>query len=55
MAFAQYTVRLLQDAELSRRLGESAAARIRDHHGLETMVSAYQTVYRGVVASPSSD
>ena len=46
--FVANAVRLLQDAELARRIGAAAAARIRDHFSWEGLADAAEKAYQNL-------
>jgi glycosyltransferase involved in cell wall biosynthesis len=46
VAFAQYTVRLFQDPELARRLGDQARTRMQSEFSVDTMVQKHVELYR---------
>ena len=43
--FARYTLRLLENAELSDRIGKASAKKIRDQFSTERMIEAYRDLY----------
>lgn len=46
---AQHTNRILDDAELARRLGEAARRRITDEFSIDRMVARYADLYRKIL------
>ncbi len=46
---ARHTLRILDDAELAKRLGQSARQRIRDEFSVERMIARYAELYRGLL------
>ena len=52
-AFAQYTVRLLQQPDLAGRLGAAGRARIEQEFTVQTMVERHVGLYRGLAAVSS--
>jgi len=47
---ASHTLRLLDDPELGRRLGQAARRRMLDEFSVETMVARYRDLYRRLLA-----
>ncbi len=54
-ALAAALERLLADPALARRLGAAGAARVEQHFLAEQMVSAYETLYREILAERAAD
>ena len=50
VGFSQFADRLLNDDELSRRIGEAARQRMRDRFSIEQMVTSHGDLYREAVA-----
>ena len=51
VGFQQFTDRLLSDAELARRMGDSGRERMRREFSIDSMVDAHAKLYREVVTS----
>ena len=49
-AFAQYTVKLFNDPDAARRLGEAAHAKVRRDFSVETMIERHVELYRELAA-----
>lgn len=46
--FARYTLRLLENPELARRMGDTAAEEVRQRFSTEKMITAYGELYEGI-------
>lgn len=50
-AFARCTKKILEDPDLSQRIGEAARARVKAEFSVEKMVARYETLYRELLSS----
>ena len=46
--FARYTLRLLENPELAQRIGEAAAAQVRQRFSTESMIAGYRELYGAI-------
>jgi glycosyltransferase involved in cell wall biosynthesis len=49
LAFAQYTLKLLADAELARSMGQQGRSRIADHFSVQKMIDGHIALYRQIL------
>ncbi len=54
MGFAQFTTRLIQNADIARRLGDAGRLRMCEEFSVDAMVQAHAALYRKLSANPQA-